>query len=159
MFDRRLLKWAAVAVFAFLILIIVLLFQRPRIERELVDEGSAPRPDVVEWIEKHYETEPRKKVALTRLAEAAQYILTHPDADSEADKKDALALACYSVAFGDDKDRVDGMPAYEALAAQSFNTSARARKRIAYDGKMSGKVLESVEIKSWEDQCEKPLWP
>ena len=111
-----------------------------------------------EWIERHYGHDPKKKTALTRLAEADQYLLTHPDATMDAYERGSLALACYFVAFDRTTDHIDGMPIYEALDAQSFNTSTRARKNIAFQGRLSGKVLELSHVKSWAEQCEKPLY-
>lgn len=154
-------KWFLIALGLAIALLLILFFIRsPRAGNSAVDEGQTPRPDVVEWIEKYFGQDHRKKVALTRLAEIDQYILTHEDAGGETNKMVSLAMSCYLIAFGSDgKDRVDGMPAYEALEAQSFNTFARARKWIAYNGRLSGKSLEDFEVKSWEAECEKPFSP
>ncbi|HMN69387.1 MAG TPA: hypothetical protein PKC28_12670 [Bdellovibrionales bacterium] len=94
MFDRRSFKWVIVAVVALLVLLtIILRLRRPGIEKEVFDEGVGPRSDVIEWIDKHYGHDHRKKVALTRLAEGHQYILTHPDAGIEADRKELAEQA------------------------------------------------------------------
>jgi hypothetical protein len=160
MFNEVRIRWIKIAVgLVFALLLVILFLRSPGIGKKGADEGLEPRPDVVEWIEKHYGHDLRKKAALTRLAEGHQYILTHPDAEIEADQKDAMALECYFIAFERKPIRMDGIPVFEVLAAQSFNTLDRARKRNAYLGRLSGKVLELGKVDSWEEQCEKPLWP
>lgn len=55
MFIRRRLIWIIVAAILVLAMLLVSLSKRgSRIEKEVVDEGPSPRPDVLEWIDKHY---------------------------------------------------------------------------------------------------------
>lgn len=89
----------------------------PKSGNKSIDEGLSPRPEVIKWIETNYGKEHKKKVALNRLAEVDQYILTHPEEFMEAERRDALALACYEVAFPSTSEQLDGIAPYEALSA------------------------------------------
>lgn len=120
-------------------------------------EGLDPRPDVLAWIEKHYGSDPKRKMAMLRLAEADQYILAAPDDVDKASDLNSVAMACYDIAFSSDRPTIDGEPIFEAISTQTFNTWKRARARSAYFGRLSGRVLQLHEIQSWEKECAQPL--
>jgi len=126
-------------------------------EVESDEEGLNPRPDVIDWIDKHFADRSKKKTAMLRLAEADQYLLANPDETDKADELSAWALACAFDAFGESRDEVDGEIYYDAISTQAFNTLSRARVRVRHLGNLSGRVLSVKDIKSWENECEKPL--
>ena len=159
MLDKSKFKWVTVAIILIAGIVLLFFFTRsPKNKNDAVDEGSNPRPEVLKWIEKNYGQDHKKKVALTRLAEADQYILIRPDEAMKIEALESLAMECYGIAFPTNEKK-DDLPPYEALAAESFNTYARARKRIAYHGKLSGHVFQMPIIDSWEKQCEVPFTP
>lgn len=159
MFRTSNQKWFIFIIMLILVILLAfVLFRSPKNGKESIDEGPKPRADVLEWIEKHYEQDHKKKVALTRLAEAHQYILTHSDSMMDGSDRDSLAMACYGIAFPTN-EKIDGLPPYEALGAESFNTYTRARKRIAYHGRLSGHVFQMPVVRSWDKQCELPFSP
>ncbi|MGZ3723989.1 MAG: hypothetical protein ACXVA9_13695 [Bdellovibrionales bacterium] len=139
-----------------LIILSAIYFFGRKSEISTIDEGAAPRKDVLEWITKYSDGDLKKVQALTRLAEADQYVLTHLDAVMDAEELDSQAMGCYFIAFPNG-DEIDGMPVYDALAALTFNTYKRARKRMAFLGRLSGHVLQLTDILSWEKQCASPL--
>lgn len=161
MFDKSNFKWVTATIALIAAIALLYFFTRsPKNKNDSIDEGSAPRQEILNWIEKHFGQDHKKKVALTRLAEAHQYILTHPDSMMDGSDRDSLAMECYMIAFGlDSEEKIDGLPPYEALGAESFNTYTRARKRIAYHGRLSGHVFRSPVVRSWEKQCELPFSP
>lgn len=158
MTNKKYLKYGFIAVgVVVLFFILRSCVFTPRIETG--KETSQIRPEIMEWIEKNYSQEPRKKTAMTRLAEFNQYLLAHPGSGLDIERKESLAMSCYSIAFNASEYSVDGLPPYKALDARSFNTFARAREYAAYNGRLSGHIFGSTEIESWEIQCEKPLFP
>lgn len=158
MHKKNILKWSAVVLLILLGSAFLFFRLLSPIDRTEVNEGKRPRPDVVAWIEKHYGNDHRKKAATTRLAEAYQHILTDPDDDSGSIEKSDVALSCISLAFGTPEEQIDGMYPHEAMERLTFNTKDRAKMYIEYNGRQSGKVFQLYQVKSWDDECEKPFW-
>ena len=52
---------------------------------------------------------------------------------------------------------IDGANLYATAKSLGFDTYSRARKRIAYHGKLNGHVFQEPVISSWEKQCEAPF--
>lgn len=156
MFNQTNLKWVIVGGAFVLVFAIILFLRRPGPETSSVDEGPRPRQEVLDWIEKHYGQDHKKKVALTRLAEVDQYILVYRNKALEVAELESLAMECYGDAFPSN-EKIDNLPPYEAIDVEYFNTYARARKRIAYHGKLNGHVFQEPVISSWEKQCEAPF--
>lgn len=161
MFNKSKLNWIIFGgVLVLALAIILFLIRRPEPGTTSIDEGPRPRQEVLDWIENHFGQDHKKKVALTRLAEAHQYILTHPDSMMDGSDRDSLAMECYVIAFPlGTEGEIDGLSPDEALGAESFNTYARARKRIAYHGRLSGHVFQMPVVDSWDKQCEVPFTP
>ncbi len=159
MLDNSKFKWVIATIALIAAIALFFFFTRsPKNKNDAVDEGSNPRPEVLEWIKKNYGKDHKKKVALTRLAEVNQYILTQPNEAMKLADLESVAMECYGIAFPTN-EKFDDLPVYEALDAESFNTYTRARKRIAYHGKLSGHVFQMSIINSWEKQCEVPFSP
>lgn len=165
MINKKYLKWSLIAgLILFTFFWMMSSCQKSEVsisnlthENDSSKERLEPRPDVIEWINKHFGDDSNKRTAMLRLAEAHQFLLAHPDETEKANELSSLAIACHSEAFGDSDEEIDGEVSYEALASRIFNTWSRARKRAAFYGKLSGRVLSLTDIKSWEEQCEKPL--
>ena len=141
-----------------LVFLILVLWQILRPSRTSGPETIRPRADVVAWINKHFAPNHRKVVAMTRMAESQQFKLFYPTSMTmKIERAEAHALSCYMIAFGEERREMNGLQPYDAVAAETFNTYARARKEMAYRHALSGGVYGDFEIESWDEQCEKPL--
>lgn len=118
-------------------------------------EPEKLRSETEAWINKNFgNSDPKKQIALKKLALAHQYLLAHPEDDStrEAWQRLSSATSCYTMAFK--YEEIDDVEVADALAAQVFNTVTRSRVRIDWNNRLRGQVIKPITHDKWEGHCD-----
>ncbi len=120
-------------------------------------ESEKLREDVSAWIDQNFGNgDPKKLIALKKLALAHQYLLAHPEDTStrEVWRRISSATTCYSMVF--DYEEIDDVEVANALAARIFNTVERSHIRIEWNNRLAGQVIKPIRHEKWEGHCDDP---
>ncbi|MBY0385296.1 hypothetical protein K2X05_09070 [bacterium] len=119
-----------------------------------ISESATVRPEVVDWIQKNFSSDPKKTKTLLLLADAYQHILWNPNAPSESQLKMNKAISCYHFVFG--LSKIDEMRVDQALLSKVFDTKERAKAYFEWDRKIAGSLVTPPTIEKWEGFCDSP---
>lgn len=117
-------------------------------------ESASVRPEVVDWIQNNFNSDPKKTKTLLMLADAYQHILWDPNSPSESQKRMNKAVSCYHFVFG--LSKIDDMRVDQVLLSKVFNTKERAKAYFEWDRKIAGTIVTPPTVEKWEGYCDSP---